>query len=54
MLKGFVLLEVRDSETSRNKIFIFKNTPEIQQAMSEFKSDKVFHTFAESMKTRRK
>lgn len=53
MLRGFVLLAIDNNTKSRNKIFIFKNSPEIKQVMSEFKDDKEFHIFAESLKNRR-
>lgn len=53
LARGFVLIGVEDSKKSRNKIFIFMDTPPLRQAMSEFSLDTEFHDFLSSMTNRR-
>jgi len=36
MLQGFVLKLMRDDQKSKRKIFIFNNTPELQEKIQEY------------------
>jgi len=40
MLQGFVLKLMRDDQKSNRKIFIFNDTPELQNAIQEYLSFK--------------
>lgn len=42
MLKGFVLMSVDENKTLNNgrKIFFFRKSPQIQEAMSEFQRNR--------------
>ncbi|AIF45403.1 DUF5659 domain-containing protein [Virgibacillus sp. SK37] len=43
--RGFVLINMKENLSNSFKVFLFSDTPEIREAMSDYKKDNRFHTF---------
>ncbi|MCR1833161.1 DUF5659 domain-containing protein [Oceanobacillus caeni] len=43
--RGFVLISMKENLTNSFKVFLFSDTPEIREAMSDYKNDNRFHKF---------